>query len=304
MACSLKCHEDHEVYELYTKRNFRCDCGDPVRFPGRECLLEPGLDRKNETNSYNQNFEGKYCTCHRPYPDPEDTIEDSMIQCVSCEDWFHGRHLVGHVPDDEDYSEMICQQCMADISFLWLYYEQSVSKRIRSNDEPPMKEDDPETGDEIPVQETGASCDLMRRRQSRNYTGAGATFWPQGWRSSLCKCDSCLLLYSDKKCSFLIDDEDTVHFYEEEGRRRTRSASSCSTSSMDKGMEAFGQMPQMQRIEMLHGYNDMKTALADFLKSFAENNQVVTKEDIASFFDNLRKEKASQAKTAVFDNCR
>ena len=46
------------------------------------------------TNSrYNQNYRGVYCTCHRPYPDPEDDTPDEMIQCVVCEDWFHGRHL-------------------------------------------------------------------------------------------------------------------------------------------------------------------------------------------------------------------
>ena len=43
---------------------------------------------------YNQNFRGLYCTCSRPYPDPEDPVEDSMIQCIMCEDWFHGRHLM------------------------------------------------------------------------------------------------------------------------------------------------------------------------------------------------------------------
>ena len=31
---------------------------------------------------YNQNFKGDYCTCHRPYPDPEDKVEDEMIQVI------------------------------------------------------------------------------------------------------------------------------------------------------------------------------------------------------------------------------
>jgi len=45
----------------------------------------------NDLNSYNHNFRGMYCTCGRPYPDPEDVIDDEMIQCVVCEDWYHGR---------------------------------------------------------------------------------------------------------------------------------------------------------------------------------------------------------------------
>lgn len=300
LACSYKCHENHELYELYTKRNFRCDCGDPTRFPGHECLLEPGQDRQNQSNSYNQNFQGKYCTCHRPYPDPDDTIEDSMIQCVVCEDWFHGRHLVGRIPADEDFAEMICQTCMSERSFLWFYCDQPASKKMRSEEK-----DSSETTAQTDKETDGdADCELSRLRTQKSGTGTGATFWSQGWRSSLCRCDKCIKLYAEKNCSFLMDEEDTVHFYEEEGRRRTRCESSCSTSSMERGMEAFGQMPRMQQVEMMHGYNDLKTALAEFLQSFADRQEVVKKEDIASFFEKFRNEKASKVKTTVYENCR
>ena len=69
---------------------------------------------KNCHFRYNQNFKGLYCICHRPYPDPEDTVPDEMIQCIVCEDWLHGRHLlkgVDKLPKDENYSEMICFEC-------------------------------------------------------------------------------------------------------------------------------------------------------------------------------------------------
>ena len=29
LACSYHCHDGHEMVELYTKRNFKCDCGTP-----------------------------------------------------------------------------------------------------------------------------------------------------------------------------------------------------------------------------------------------------------------------------------
>ena len=45
----------------------------------------------NEKNSYNHNFNGSYCTCNKPYPDPEDTNPDDMVQCIICEDWLHGK---------------------------------------------------------------------------------------------------------------------------------------------------------------------------------------------------------------------
>lgn len=66
--------------ELYTKRNFRCDCGNS-KFPvDNECTLNNDKNDLNELNSYNQNFSGMYCVCHRPFPDPEDPVPDEMIQ--------------------------------------------------------------------------------------------------------------------------------------------------------------------------------------------------------------------------------
>ncbi|KAL6441921.1 hypothetical protein ACFW04_002357 [Cataglyphis niger] len=87
LACSFHCHEGHELVELYTKRHFRCDCGNS-KFDGKQCNLEKLKSAVNIENKYNQNFDGVYCTCARPYPDPEGD-EDDMFQCTICEDWYH-----------------------------------------------------------------------------------------------------------------------------------------------------------------------------------------------------------------------
>ena len=34
-------------------------------------------------NKYNQNFQGVYCTCHRPYPDLEDEVKHSYFNVVT-----------------------------------------------------------------------------------------------------------------------------------------------------------------------------------------------------------------------------
>uniref|UniRef100_A0A2A4JQ13 UBR-type domain-containing protein n=1 Tax=Heliothis virescens TaxID=7102 RepID=A0A2A4JQ13_HELVI len=120
LACSLNCHENHELVELYTKRNFRCDCGNP-KFNSNPCQFTPDKTDLNEDNVYNQNFSGLYCTCHRPYPDPESTVEDDMIQCIICEDWLHASHLDAVVPANDQYSEMICKSCMEKNEFLHDY---------------------------------------------------------------------------------------------------------------------------------------------------------------------------------------
>ncbi|KAF9418379.1 hypothetical protein HW555_004809 [Spodoptera exigua] len=120
LACSLNCHENHELIELYTKRNFKCDCGNP-KFNSHPCQFTPDKTDLNEENIYNQNFSGLYCTCQRPYPDPEATTEDDMIQCIICEDWLHSSHLEAVVPANDQYAEMICKSCMEKNEFLHDY---------------------------------------------------------------------------------------------------------------------------------------------------------------------------------------
>lgn len=75
----------------------------------------------NDENVYNQNFSGLYCICNRPYPDPDSTLEDDMIQCIICEDWLHASHLEAIVPANEQYSEMVCKACMEKNEFLHDY---------------------------------------------------------------------------------------------------------------------------------------------------------------------------------------
>ncbi|KFU94238.1 Putative E3 ubiquitin-protein ligase UBR7, partial [Chaetura pelagica] len=104
-------------------RNFRCDCGNS-KFKNLQCKLLPEKSKVNSGNKYNDNFYGLYCTCKRPYPDPEDEIPDEMIQCIVCEDWFHGRHLGAVPPDSGDFHEMVCQACMSRCHFLWAYASQ------------------------------------------------------------------------------------------------------------------------------------------------------------------------------------
>ncbi|NXT20907.1 MLO2 protein, partial [Syrrhaptes paradoxus] len=123
LACSYECHGSHRLFELYTKRNFRCDCGNS-KFKNLQCKLFPEKSKVNSGNKYNDNFYGLYCTCKRPYPDPEDEIPDEMIQCIVCEDWFHGRHLGAIPPESGDFHEMVCQACMNHCHFLWAYASQ------------------------------------------------------------------------------------------------------------------------------------------------------------------------------------
>lgn len=150
LACSYECHANHELYELYTKRNFKCDCGNSRFTNGNQCKLRPNKDPLNDQNIYNHNFVGLYCVCDQAYPAPDPPIpppppstptvlsqpdpepvedpNDDMVQCVICEDWFHVGHLKGielyRQADQsiEDFEDMVCHMCMAkSTDFLWFY---------------------------------------------------------------------------------------------------------------------------------------------------------------------------------------
>ncbi|XP_055496049.1 putative E3 ubiquitin-protein ligase UBR7 [Leucoraja erinacea] len=157
LACSYKCHEGHELFELYTKRNFRCDCGNS-KFSDLQCKFFSEKEKTNCANKYNDNFFGLYCTCKRPYPDPEDETPDEMIQCVVCEDWFHGRHLGAVLPDNVEYQEMACQSCMKRCSFLWTYATHwSVNKATDADNSGPLAKMEDDNVDVCTVQENGDS---------------------------------------------------------------------------------------------------------------------------------------------------
>uniref|UniRef100_A0A8D8RW95 E3 ubiquitin-protein ligase UBR7 n=1 Tax=Cacopsylla melanoneura TaxID=428564 RepID=A0A8D8RW95_9HEMI len=135
LACNYHCHEGHNIVELYTKRNFRCDCGNS-KFGDKKCNLEPVKDAVNVNNIYNQNFKGKYCSCSRPYPDDENPNSDEMIQCALCEDWYHTGHLgndTGSVPSAEEYCEMCCASCVNKYPVLKLY-PQLLVKETKEDD--------------------------------------------------------------------------------------------------------------------------------------------------------------------------
>lgn len=99
-GCSVGCHADHELVELFAKRNFRCDCGTFSICRGKtekeKTLLPCSLRDKNlnfapqnDQNAYNQNFEGHFCRCERGKTYDPEKEDETMFQCLDCEDWLH-----------------------------------------------------------------------------------------------------------------------------------------------------------------------------------------------------------------------
>ncbi|XP_011488664.2 putative E3 ubiquitin-protein ligase UBR7 [Oryzias latipes] len=318
LACANKCHDGHDIFELYTKRHFRCDCGNG-KFGDFQCQLNPAKDERNDKNRYNHNFSGCYCTCDRPYPDTDGQDDDEMIQCVICEDWFHSKHLGCTVVEPEELQEMVCETCMNKAPFLWTYAahfaeppfikishsnkeedveveveEKSPEKRPRnegstSSDESrkaeagigssPRKRNHPETSK---VNTTPGECRL-KKLQGLERPRLGAVFWPYSWRSELCTCTNCKKAYVAAEVQFLMDQSDTILAYEKRG--------------LD---EPFGQHPLMallssmdrvQQLEVLYGINELTSSLNEFLEQCVSERKTVTAEAVHEFFAELRARK-------------
>ncbi|KAJ5749325.1 uncharacterized protein N7511_011021 [Penicillium nucicola] len=110
-SCSISCHGEHELVELFNKRNFVCDCGT-TRLPSTStCKLreDPRTGKKGVHsqeaavgNSYNHNFRNQFCGCNEQYDAQKE--KGIMFQCLGIgtvetggcgEDWWHPECLIG-----------------------------------------------------------------------------------------------------------------------------------------------------------------------------------------------------------------
>lgn len=230
-------------------------------------------------NKYNQNFSGVYCKCHRPYPDPDSSSNDEMIQCIVCEDWYHSLHLIGKVPNSEAYSEMICDECMKTNDFLHDYSGLAVEVVETADDSAVLNvtSDEPATneqgGDNRAAKKAKLSDDACVRPKTNDFDKPSsaygkATFWKEGWRENLCKCTQCMKMYEAKNVAYLTDLEDTTHFYEEKGK--TKEAQSSYMASL----EALSQLPHVNQINAISSYNNMKEKLFEFLQVVNSSSQL------------------------------
>ena len=122
-GCSISCHAEHDLVELFQRRKFRCDCptssrptaasSTTVTLPQAQahkhrtlCTLVPNSASSssssssssphppNTHNRYTRNFTGQFCRCSRGETYDPMEEEESMVVCLGCEEWFHEGCLV------------------------------------------------------------------------------------------------------------------------------------------------------------------------------------------------------------------
>nr|GMD11796.1 putative E3 ubiquitin-protein ligase UBR7 [Ipomoea batatas] len=259
-ACSLSCHDGHEIVELWTKRNFRCDCGNS-KFGEFFCKLLASKDVENPQNLYNHNFRGLYCTCGRPYPDPDAEEQAEMIQCCVCEDWFHEEHLGlessdMQVPRDEEgepiYEEFICQGCASVCSFLMLY--------------PPTVF--------ASVPQKTATSSLKEKEVAENLLlGKGIDEENDGKTTTM------------NHCNGVAGSKDTIAEYEAMAKQKREQLEQQQSS------EFLSKLGHIEKMEILTGIADIKNELHSYLVCFLNDTFAVTSADIHQVFENLAKKR-------------
>ena len=156
-ACSVQCHGEHTLVEIFQKRNFTCDCGT-TRVPSTSpCTLRTNeatntkggvhSEEPSANNKYNQNFRNRFCACECDY-DPFQQ-KGTMFQCLGLgthetggcgEDWYHPGCLVGKGPKWFEAME----GCKGKSNGLATISEEQASDAAVEDDEPPMPPGFPE----------------------------------------------------------------------------------------------------------------------------------------------------------------
>ena len=192
------------------------------------------------------------------------------------------------------YAEMICVGCVTMLPYIQHYSGLAVTK-VAVNDDgtSTVQVEEKEDVDVEEKKEQNISKENVDQNRHNNIkqvdtdchlpkpvadlTISCSMFLPMGWRSSLCKCSSCVQMYQDTNTSFLTEDSDTVHHYESQARDRK--------GTLEQGMEALSQLDRVKQVEAIHSYNNMKENLMEYLAKFADSKKVVREDDIRTFFE-------------------
>eukprot|EP00043_Microstomoeca_roanoka_P007988 m.76998 g.76998 ORF g.76998 m.76998 type:complete len:442 (+) comp14052_c0_seq1:41-1366(+) len=289
LGCRHNCHTGHEIVELYTKRNFVCDCGTS-RTGKRLCRLKPGKVA-HEGNKYNHNFQGLFCHCHRPYPDAslEKTgFDETMAQCQICEDWMHLEAIDGNHSAITDLSEVAdaafyCGTCQ--VKHAWLF-ERLTSLDMTTGD---YAAENVSTDDyEACFRSLRPIC-FAQSTLSENAPSAQrhpAFFYRL--RDVLCRCNDCRAKLKESGLEFLVDPRDTMQYFEEQNRHRH--GEQIARLAQDITHRIRQQPPEVQ-IAAARFEADFSTYIRARLQAFAEaGGQVVDEATIREFLADFEEE--------------
>ena len=333
-GCYLNCHLNHDTVELFYKHHFKCDCGTP-RIPDFDCTLikrdDPLHFYENDENEYNHNFEGRFCWCDKFYnagaetdsidrvckkaPEKkeeeedgenrkkkkdEDEDESQMIQCIACEDWFHGKCIKirngpeSVTPDESEYDDFICDKCYEMYKEIFDRYA-----LVTFDSKDPLVEP--------------SSCPFSKEAKVETKRGK-CLFLREDWSKALCRCPECSARYASSKNPWIFelpkDDDDNNNKNGETNPPPTANDASDSQNAQEpdiitrrnlitptklemQGINAMGKsLTHDQQYTMCHGLTHFSESLKRFLAE--KEGNVVTKQDIQDFMEEFNEREAKR----------
>lgn len=202
---------------------------------------------------------------------------------------------VQQIPRDEEgvpvYEDFICQICSPVCSFLTLYPEKiwadvkvdsnsptnACSDTTESNQTPTATEPvKPENSTEAekpvlrgcteklaePEPFPAAGCAIATGLTSCIGFEKKPLFLAKNWRNMLCKCETCLEMYSERKVSYLLDAEDTIAEYENKAKeKRTEKLEKQEGEALDR----LNNLDHVTKVEFCHRVNNFKEGLRSLL---------------------------------------
>ncbi|KAI8813381.1 hypothetical protein BJ742DRAFT_482016 [Cladochytrium replicatum] len=313
-ACFVSCHTTcKNVEELFCRRSFRCDCGtDRLKSPCSIMKKDAGCCNENK---YSKNFAGQYCWCDRRYDHTSE--EGTMYQCLICEDWKHDR-CIGKVPDESSFDEYICRDCVSLHGLRrfrsnggFEFIKAAENAKVEPNPRKRKLEDRPENGESskkpyylalgqpsgnfgdhgdreeqqqlVEIEGDGKNdeekCTLKQQEKVDADMGFYDLFCAGLWRDSICRCSKCMNQLAG--IEFILSEEEEFEPDADED---------ADQSLLDIGMKQLNRMDRIQANEGAIAFRKLRDKLDEYLRTFAENGKVVSKEDIAIFFEKIRQE--------------
>ena len=288
-SCSIACHGEHRLVELFDRRAFRCDCATPRT--KHVCSLQKPTETVNELNKYNDNFRNIFCYCRKEYDPVNET--GTMYQCVLCEDWFHDTCIANEetLPHEDLFNEYICRKCTKQEAWL-LKYETRSDVAISTDDRKPIASEQASDG------KRKATDDLDKRPSKRPNSAHENCSWASlpelpddkdrslflldDFRDKLCRCENCQARMAHLPA--LLAEEDV---YEPP---TDSDLSGDETNTEDVLQSVLNSMPREKAIEGVLALGSLKQQIMSYLRPLAERGEIVTKEHVEQFFDQRKRE--------------
>ncbi|CAF2753372.1 unnamed protein product [Rotaria sp. Silwood2] len=118
---------------------------------------------------------------------------------------------------------------------------------------------------------------------SNNNTEVHTIFLCDGWRKILCRCVQC----SDElNLTSMFDDDDAIQKYEKQALAKSENLDADKIIA-----DSLANLCYVRKLEVSHDINEFKKSLGDFLREKANTDDVLTAEDVTTFFTNLKEKR-------------